>query len=153
MLHYVVMKGMFMAKDNWDKIEIGAKIGGSILIPIVVGVSVAVFNYNASKRATAAQMTNIAVGVLMAPIEENSSGKSALRTWAIDVLKKPGEVVPLTEDAATQLYFDSLPNFSPRMSEFDAASLAASITEAWDALDEYKSLAEESEDKPSVSNE
>ena len=97
-----------MTKDCWDKLEIAAKAAGAVLIPLAVASSVYLYNRGSSERATAAQMTNIAVGVLMsAPLEDRPTD-DALRNWAIEVLAEPSRIVPLSREAAAQLRWRQL---------------------------------------------
>lgn len=100
-----------MAKDCWDKVEIMGKFLGAVLIPSAIAFSVYSFNTRASERATAAQMAGIAVGILMEDPSGNPPSSGALRDWAVDVLKNPGEVTPLGSAAAAQLKLQGLPKF------------------------------------------
>ena len=92
------------AKDCWDKIDIIVKA----LIPIVVALSVWVWNTEKASRDTAAQMITIATSILTAPPE--NSAPSALRQWAIDVLRSPKNPPTLTNEAAIALSKESLPS-------------------------------------------
>jgi hypothetical protein len=84
-------------KDFWDK----AEIVGKVLVPIVVGVSVWLWNVERTKFQTTATMTQIAIGVLTGEPSEN--GSDALREWAISVLRNPSNPPELSDSAATQL--------------------------------------------------
>lgn len=97
-----------MPKDHWDKAEIIAKFLGAVFVPLVVGISVWAFNVQAGRRDTAAQMAQIAVGILSQQPTDGKTGGDALRSWAIDVLQNPTEVNPLSPDAANQLRFSPL---------------------------------------------
>jgi hypothetical protein len=90
-------KAMSEPKDFWDK----AEIVGKVLVPIVVGVSVWLWNVERTKFQTTATMTQIAIGVLTG--EPAESGSNALRKWAIDVLRNPSSPPELSESAAAQL--------------------------------------------------
>lgn len=92
-----------MKKDCWDKTEIVAKAAGAVLIPLAVAASVLFYNIGASQRATAAQMMNIAVGILMSGPLEDGPTDDALRNWAIEVLAEPSRIVPLGREAAAEL--------------------------------------------------
>lgn len=95
-------------KDRWDKFEILAKGIGAVLIPIVVGYSVSVFNARIAERDASAQLISIAVSVLMEPIGEQST-IDPLRSWAVDVLQNPDKVIHLTDEAAVMLRRRGLP--------------------------------------------
>lgn len=92
-----------MAKDHWDKAEVIGKIAGAVLIPVVVGVTIAVLNVQSNTRTTAAQMTEIAVGILAENPQDDPTTKGPLRDWAILVLQNPGKIIPLSSAAAKQL--------------------------------------------------
>lgn len=101
-----------MAKDCWDKGEIIGKVMGAVLIPVVITIGGLFFNWQenqrareaaeaASKRAATAQMMQIAVGVLTGePTEETK----ALREWASEVLKNPGEIIAMNDEVTGQLW-------------------------------------------------
>lgn len=112
-----------MSKDCWDKIEIISKALGAVLIPVGVAASVFIFNRGASERATAAQMSSIAVGVLMADPNEDHQADDALRGWAISVLERPDEVVPLSPSAGKQLRFRQLGTGFISLSAIDVEKL------------------------------
>lgn len=97
-----------MSKDKWDKAEVFGKVAGAILIPIVVAGSAAWFNSQANRRATATEMTKIAVGILSEDPKVKPETNGPLREWAISVLENPGEIVPLSPAAAKQLEFAPL---------------------------------------------
>jgi hypothetical protein len=99
------------AKDCWDKALIAGQIVGSILIPVVVGISVWSFNSERTQRDTAAQMVSIAVSVLTVPADENLIGENALRQWAIYVLQNPDDPPALSDEAAQLLLTDKLSYF------------------------------------------
>jgi hypothetical protein len=96
-------KAMSEPKDFWDK----AEIVGKVLVPIVVGVSVWLWNVERTKFQTTATMTQIAIGVLTG--EPAESGSKALREWAIDVLRNPSSPPELSESAAAQLNSEGFP--------------------------------------------
>lgn len=105
-------------KDRWDKAEVIGKIAGAVLIPVTVGIAASVISHQSSQRSTAAQMAQIAVGILsLEPSEDEKSGSTILhalesdplREWAIEVLQNPSEVTPLSAAAAKQLHFQNLP--------------------------------------------
>lgn len=93
-------------KDAWDKFDIVVRA----LIPGVVALSVYVWNVERTSRDTAAQMISIATSILTAP--PNQSAPSALRQWAIAVLRSPQDPPLLTKEAAIALEKETLP-FQP----------------------------------------
>jgi hypothetical protein len=95
-----------MPKDNWDKFDIGVRA----LIPVLVAGSVYLWNVEKTSRDTAAQMITIATSILTAPPDQ--SAPSALRQWAIAVLRSPEDPPLLTADAAIALEKETLP-FQP----------------------------------------
>lgn len=112
-------------KDWWDKAEIVGKVGGAIVIPIVVGVAAAVLNSQISDREQAARMSEIALGILTEQPAE-PGGPNALREWAIGVLLNPSAPPTLSEEAADTLRLEALPtqrtvSFSTGESEDECA--------------------------------
>ena len=97
-----------MGKDCWDKVEILGKFVGAILIPLAIGAATIKINSQNSRRDTAAQMASIAVGILSEKPDDDAQGVDPLREWALDVLQRPGEIVPLSEGAANDLRSRSL---------------------------------------------
>lgn len=81
---------------------------GAILIPLAIGVVTVVINSENSKRDTSAQMASIAVSILSEKPDGDLEGSDPLREWAITVLEKPGEVIPLNASAAQELRSRSL---------------------------------------------
>jgi hypothetical protein len=79
----------------------GASGAGQGLVPIVVGVSVWLWNVERTEFQTTATMTQIAIGVLTR--EPAESGSNALREWAINVLRNSSNPPELSEAAAMQL--------------------------------------------------
>ncbi|MEP2782143.1 MAG: hypothetical protein ABJO67_04155 [Pseudoruegeria sp.] len=95
-------------KDCWDKLEIIGKVIGSVLIPIVLGVSVLLWNQERTASQVSASMTQIAVSVLK-DVPEDLDGKTdPLRSWAISVLQNPESPPPLSSSAAGELQDRSL---------------------------------------------
>lgn len=90
-------------KDRWDKLDIIAKA----LIPVIVALSVLLWNNAKTSRDTAAQMITIATSILTAPPE--NSTPSALRQWAIAVLQTPSDPPALSDEAALALTKESIP--------------------------------------------
>lgn len=84
-------------KDIWDKIEIGAKVAGAIVIPLAIAGSALYWNHKQAERQSAEQYFEIAIGIL-----ENSSdsAKTAeLVAWAERTIENPAEPVQLTAKA------------------------------------------------------
>ncbi|MBY5976156.1 hypothetical protein KUV39_05840 [Phaeobacter italicus] len=94
-----------MAKDWWDKGLIIGEVAGKVLTPIVIGVAALIFNSQTSQREQAARMTQIAVGILSEKPEYSpgNTQPDPLRNWAISVLQRPDETIPLDEEAADAL--------------------------------------------------
>lgn len=94
-----------MAKDCWDKGLIIGEVVGKVLTPIVIGVAALIFNSQTSQREQAARMTQIAVGILSEKPEYSpgNTQPDPLRNWAISVLQRPDETIPLDEEAADAL--------------------------------------------------
>lgn len=90
-------------KDAWDKID----IVGRAAIPIIVAVSVFLWNTERTSRDAAAQMITIATSILAAPPDEAAPGP--LRSWAIAVLQSPENPPTLTAEAAVALKTQSIP--------------------------------------------
>ncbi|WP_299734611.1 hypothetical protein [uncultured Roseobacter sp.] len=100
-----------MSKDVWEKAEVIGKIVGAVLVPTVIGLSVLVYNQQASQRDMAARMAQIAVGILTEAPLADASESDPLRSWAIEVLRNPTEITPLSSSASKELYFRTLPRF------------------------------------------
>lgn len=92
-------------KDIWDKLEVLAKV----LIPVVVGISVYVWNHERTHANASAAMVEIAVGVLTA-VPKGDDDNDPLRGWAVSVLLEPGDPPPLTGPAAKTLRTTQLPS-------------------------------------------
>ena len=93
-------------KDSWDKLEIIAKV----LTPVVVGISVYLWNEERTEVNSATAMVEVAISVL-SDIPKGEGG-DPLRDWAISVLERPGKPPVLTKDAAAQLRLRALPEIS-----------------------------------------
>lgn len=91
-------------KDVWDKLD----ILGRAAIPVIVALSVYLWNSERTSRDTASQMIAVATAILTAPPEQ--SAPSALRGWAIAVLQSPHDPPLLTEAAALALQKEALPS-------------------------------------------
>lgn len=100
-----------MSKDCWDKAEVISKVFAGVLTPVVVALSVYLWNVEKSKRDTAAQMASVAVSILMGKPEEVAAGPDPLRSWAISVLRTPQDPPPLSAEAAKALEFNKLSMF------------------------------------------
>jgi hypothetical protein len=90
-------------KDVWDKVDIIVRA----LIPVIVALSVYLWNVERTSRDTAAQMITIATSILTAPPEQATP--NALRLWAIAVLQSPDDPPTLTDEAAVALRTQSIP--------------------------------------------
>jgi hypothetical protein len=93
-------------KDCWDKVSILFTGATGVVVPIVVGLSVYFWNTERTSKESAAQMVTIAIGVLT---EEPKEGNDPLRVWAIEVLKDPTSITPLTDDAGEALLLRNVP--------------------------------------------
>lgn len=91
-------------KDFWDKADIVLRA----IVPIAVGLMILAWNSQRTTQQTAAAMTEIAIGILA---ENPVEGSNALRHWAIQVLRDPGNPEKLSDEAAKQLEFEALPLF------------------------------------------
>ena len=98
-------------KDVWDKVD----IVGRALIPVIVALSVLFWNSERTARDTAAQMITIATSILTTPPDQ--SAPSALRSWAIEVLRFPENPPTLTDEAATALKTEFIPLLTDGLSE------------------------------------
>ncbi|MCB5200847.1 hypothetical protein LGQ03_16540 [Loktanella sp. TSTF-M6] len=87
-------------KDWWDKTEVLSKLIGALLIPVIVAVSVWVWNSERTLQQTSSTMTQIAVGILTGP---PSPETQPLRAWAISVLQTPDAPPALSDEAALAL--------------------------------------------------
>jgi hypothetical protein len=85
-------------------------------------------------------MITIATSILTAPPDQSSS--DALRKWAIDVLKSPENPPKLTDAAATQLYWETLPWVA-----FKSVDVAVDVEKLLEAL---KTRTHEWEDAPAI---
>jgi hypothetical protein len=102
-------------KDWWDKTDIVARAVASILVPIVVGASVWLWNTESSRQSTASSMTRIAVSILTEPVDEGNDRQDPLREWAIEVLKSPDDPPVLGNEAAEVLRSRPLSSISAAM--------------------------------------
>lgn len=85
-------------KDIWDKAEIVSKF----LVPLVVAISVLIWNGQRTRADTSATMIKIALGVLQSDIDPKKPD-AALREWAIEVMRNPDSPPRLSEQAALEL--------------------------------------------------
>lgn len=88
-------------KDNWDK----AEIVGKVALPIVIAAATLLYNNEVSARQQSSKMVELAIGIVTEPPMDDGEPEP-LRLWAIDILQVNGG---LTEEAASQLKFSSLP--------------------------------------------
>lgn len=95
-----------VTKDKWDKADICAKF----VAPIAVGLLVVWWNIHRTNSNTAAQMMQIAVGILGEEVVPDDPAKMALRDWAIEVLKEPSTDAKLSPEAAEALRSTTLAN-------------------------------------------
>lgn len=96
-------------KDAWDKIDIAAKVLGTILVPTAIAIIALTWNIERTERQTASDMTQIAVSILTgAPSPETTP----LRLWAISVLQAPKNPPLLSTDAADALKNQQLPTLT-----------------------------------------
>lgn len=77
-----------MAKDRWDKAEVISKIGGAILIPVLLGVWGVIWNSRFEVEQAVTGRIELAIAILSAqPIGDGSD--ASIRKWAISVLQSP----------------------------------------------------------------
>lgn len=96
-------------KDWWDKSAIIISALGTILTPVIIGLSVWWWNSDRTQRETASQMISIAVSILTLPPTELDTKMSPLRSWAIDVLQNPSDPPVLSDEAAVALEVEAIP--------------------------------------------
>ncbi len=92
-------------KDFWDRLDVFAKVVGSILVPSVVAGSVYFWNAERTEQATRTQMIEIAIGILSAETTQalGLGEKDPLREWAVDVLESPRDPPPISQAASIAL--------------------------------------------------
>lgn len=106
--------GALAEKDLWAK----AGIFGKILVPVLVAGTVLIYNSQANNKATATQMTFIAIGILSGEPTEDGSD-DPIRNWAVEVLQNPGLITPLSHYAALKLRYKPLTLKSSNLPELN----------------------------------
>ena len=77
-----------MPKDLWDKAEIVSKIGGALLIPVVLGTWGVIWNSRFEVEQAVSGRIELAMAILKAPPIGDGSDTS-IRQWAVSVLQAP----------------------------------------------------------------
>lgn len=98
-------------KDGWDKAEVGARIFGAVIVPLIVALVASIWSNHSSARQSAAQMSALAIGILQAEPKPSANDR-ALRDWAISVLQNPIAPPALSDDAADELRRTGLPSLT-----------------------------------------